>query len=61
MATIHRNNILIMASKHKSSKDPHETKLATAKEEKDQSILILHALKDDKKIDELLFSRESSR
>ena len=49
-----------MASKRKSSKDPHETKLATAKEEKDQSILILHAFKDGKKIDELLFSRESS-
>ena len=49
-----------MASKRKSSKDPHESKLATAKEEKDQSILILHALKDGKKIDELLFSRESS-
>ena len=49
MATIHRNNISIMASKRKSSKDPHETKLATAKEEKDQSILILHALKDGKK------------
>ena len=59
MATIHRN-ILIMSSKHTDSKDPYESKLATAKEEINQSILILHALKAGRKINELLFSRDSS-
>ena len=49
-----------MSPKQKDSKDPHESKLATAKEEKDQCIMILHAFKVDRKIDELVFSRKSS-
>ena len=53
MATLHRNSISIMSSRQKDQVDPS---LKIAKAEKDQSMLILHALKAGRQIDVSLFS-----
>ena len=59
METIHRNNIKLMSSKSNESNYSANRKLAAAKEEKDISMVILHALKAGRVIDESLFSREN--
>ena len=59
METIYRNNIKLMSSKSNESNNSANNKLAAAKEEKDISMVILHALKAVRVIDESLFSREN--
>ena len=59
METIYRNNIKLMSSKCIESNNSANNKLAEAKEEKDISMVILHALKAVRVIDESLFSREN--
>ena len=59
METIYRNNIKLMSSKSNESNNSANNKLPAAKEEKDISMVILHALKAGRVIDESLFSREN--
>ena len=58
MATIHRSNVPIMSSKLKATTSS-EYKPFIEKEDKDISIVLLHALKSGRLINEDLFSREN--
>ena len=57
MATIHRSNVPIMSSKLKATSS--ECKPIIEKEDKDISIVLLHALKSGWLINKDLFSREN--